>query len=99
MQRIQGVVVGDYGVGKTSLLYAMVGKPMPEEHVPTLLESHMVEVDAGEGGMVEAVLYDTPGADDHQQMVVMGLARKDAVIVCFSLVDSNSFKGIKQKVL
>lgn len=98
MQRIQGVVVGDYGVGKTSLLYAMVGKPVPQDHVPTLMESHMVVVEVGDGKKIEFVVWDTPGSDDHQQLTEMGLAKKDIVVLCFSLVDDKSYQRVKSKV-
>ena len=56
MQRLQGAVVGDFGVGKTSMLYAMVGKPVPDHHVPTLLESYCVDVPVGGGDKVNGKL-------------------------------------------
>ena len=93
------MVVGDYGVGKTSLLYAMVGKPVPEEHVPTLMESHMVVVEVGDGKKIEFVVCDTPGSDDHQKLTEMGLGKKDIVVMCFSLVDEASYKRVKEKVI
>ena len=48
--------MGDFGVGKTSMLYSMVGKPVPDHHVPTLLESYCVDVPLGGGDKVNKEL-------------------------------------------
>lgn len=98
MLRIEGVVVGDYGVGKTSFLYALMNKQVPEQHVPTLLESHCMEVKVKDQERVELVLWDTPGCEDYMQLAQMGLTKKDFVMLCFSVIDPTSFENVEKYV-
>ena len=101
MNRQNGVMVGDYGVGKTSLLYALLGKPIPENHVPTVIETYCIKLDGlHEHGnpMIELVITDTPGSEDYHQLTQMSLTGKDIVLLCFSIVDLTSLENVTQKV-
>ena len=102
MARINGVIVGEDGVGKTSLLYALVGKPIPKDHLPTLMETYCLELDCVDDGgkhqTVELVLTDTPGNDDYHKITQMALTKKDIVLLCFSIVDAASYDKITDKV-
>lgn len=99
MLRVQGVVVGDYGVGKTSILYALLNKQVPEQHVPTILEAYDIEVNARDETKLEVVLHDTPGNRDHIQLTLMSLSNnKEFVLLCFSLIQPESFENISKYV-
>ena len=98
MIRVQGVVVGDYGVGKTGLVYALLGKDIPQDHIPTLMESHCLQLDVKDGCELELVLFDTPGSEDYLKLTQMGLTGKDIVMLCFSLVDLHSYENITKRV-
>lgn len=98
MIRAEGVVVGNFGVGKTSFLYAILNKQIPETHVPTILESYCVEVKVKDDVRIEMVLHDTPGSEDYVQFAQMSLTKKDFVLLCFSLVMPASFESIKKYV-
>ncbi|XP_019849696.1 PREDICTED: ras-like GTP-binding protein rhoA [Amphimedon queenslandica] len=96
MIRAEGVVVGNYGVGKTSFLYAILNKQIPDKHVPTILESHCMTVKVKDDVDVELVFHDTPGSEDYAQFTQLSLARKaDFVLLCFSLVIPASFDSIR----
>ena len=41
---IKMVVIGDGGVGKTSLIKCYINDQFPEEHVPTVLDCYRTEV-------------------------------------------------------
>ena len=99
MLRVEGVVLGDYGVGKTSILYALLNKQVPEEHVPTILEAYRVEVNVKDDTKMELVLHDTPGNKDHAQFTHMSMNNnKEFVLLCFSLIQPKSFENIRKYV-
>ena len=98
MIRIHGVLVGENGIGKTSLVYALVGKRIPQEHIPTLMEIYCIELDQIQDQMVELVLTDTPGHDDYHKITQMALVNKDLVILCFSAIEKTSFESMSNKV-
>lgn len=94
--RFHGVIIGEYGVGKTSLMYGLVGKPVPKDHIPTLMEIHCLELD--QKHHLELVLTDTPGNDDYHKIAQMALISKDLVILCYSMEDNSSYHSISDKV-
>lgn len=98
MIRSEGVVIGDYGVGKTSFLYSILKKEIPKRHIPTILESYCMEVNVKEDVRVELVLHDTPGSQEYIQFAQMSLMKKDFVLLCFSLVMPASYKSISNFV-
>ena len=102
MERVNGAIVGEYGVGKTSLLYALVGKPIPKEHLPTLMETYCIQLntvdEGGKNESLELVLTDTPGHDDYNKITQLALAKKDIVLLCYSIADVSSYEKIKDKV-
>ncbi len=98
MVRLHGVVIGDHDIGKTSLVYGLVGKRIPQEHIPTLLEIYCIELEKMDNAIVELVLTDTPGHEDYYKITEMALENKDLVLLCYSATEMSSYENISKKV-
>jgi small GTP-binding protein len=98
MLRIEGILMGDEEIGKTCLLYGLINRPAPHEHIPTILEAHTMDLQLESSGKdhIELVLYDTPGRHDHLHIVHTLMKNKDFILLCFSLVIPASFNNINK---
>ena len=93
MTTIKVLVNGRGGVGKTCLLISYVTKNFPDEYVPTVFDNydHHVVID-GEQYIVG--LWDTGGGEDYARLRPLSYPQTDVFLVCFSLVDLDSFQKI-----
>ena len=93
MQAIKCVVVGDGAVGKTCLLMSYANNTFPSQYVPTVFDNyeHHVMID-GEQYIVG--LWDTGGGEDYARLRPLSYPQTDVILVCFSLVDLDSFQKI-----
>ena len=93
MTTIKVLVNGRGGVGKTCLLISYVTKNFPDEYVPTVFDNyeHHVMID-GEQYIVG--LWDTGGGEDYARLRPLSYPQTDVFLVCFSLVDLDSFQKI-----
>jgi len=96
MQAIKCVVVGDGGVGKTSLLHSYVSHSFPTEYEPTIFDNYSTAV------MLDDVTYnlglwDTAGQEEYDKMRTVSYPHTHVFILCFSLVNPHSFFNVKQR--
>ena len=61
------VVVGDGGVGKTSLLISFTTKTFPRDYVPTVFENYTAEVSV-EDTVHQVGLFDTAGQEEFDKL-------------------------------
>ena len=88
---VRCVLVGDEGVGKTSLLISYTRNRFPEFYVPTILDNLAVNVEIRNKTYTLA-LFDTnfPHQNDHC------LFNADVFLLCFSLNDLSSFQNVEK---
>ena len=84
------VVVGDGETGKTSLLFMFCRDTYPETHVPTILETQVLEVmPASRPGQslqpppVELTVWDTAGQEDYDRLRPLAYGKTDVFVVCY----------------
>ena len=89
---IKCVLIGDDGVGKTSLLITYSSNIFPHVYVPSVLDSYAVNVKI-ENNTYTLGLYDTASHHDY----VNSLIDADIFIVCFSLNSASSLQSLDKK--
>jgi len=96
MQNIKCVIVGDAGVGKTSMLMSYVNGAFPNESIPTVHDSYAANVMV-DGKPVQLGLWDTPGDEDYDRIRPLSYPQADVVLVLFSIMSSSSFENVASK--
>ena len=100
VQNIKCVVIGSKLVGKTSLLNSYVMGP---QSIPSLTSPfdgyNGIKVQIEEQGEIfQLELWDS-NSDDHQKMIRKIYYKNcNMVLICFSVLDHESFKDTKKKV-
>eukprot|EP00729_Bicosta_minor_P008444 gene8444-8919_t len=95
-KHLKVVIVGDGACGKTSLLVSFSEKRFPAEYVPTVFENYVADIDHN-GGTVELALWDTAGLEDYVRIRPLSYPDADIVIICYSIVDPDSFENVPKK--
>lgn len=95
MDGIKCVIIGDEGVGKTSLIEQFMRHQVdrrPQEN------RYKTSVFAN-GQAVDLIILDTPGGDDQFGKRLLAYQEARIFIICFSLVDIKSLDRVKTKWL
>lgn len=96
MQQIKCVVVGDGGVGKTSLLMSYTSNSFPSDYVPTIFDNYNAPIMIDEK-VYNLGLWDTAGQEEYDKMRTVSYPHTDVFVLCFSLVHPNSFENVKNR--
>ena len=91
---IKMVVIGDGGVGNTSLIKCYINDQFPEEHVPTVLDCYRTEVQIDNKALTLQI-WDSAGQDDYSRLRPLGYADADVFLLCYAFSDRDSFKNIE----
>ena len=91
------VIVGDAEVGKTELLTTFKNNEYPEMYLP-IWENYVVDIDV-RGIPCELALIGTSGQEDYCRLRPHSYPDTDVIIMCFSIVDPNSFENVREKVI
>jgi small GTP-binding protein len=86
------VVIGDGGVGKTSIVIRYVRDMFFEEYSPTLEDHFTTNVTLEVGNTVAIDITDTAGQEDFSPLRDMFIQEGDAFLVVYSVVDFRSLK-------
>lgn len=90
------VMVGDTGVGKTSMLIVYTANPFPVEYIPTLFGSYSAHYPI-DGTVVNLELWDTVSDEEHAELRPISYPQTDIFVLNFSCTDPASFDNILSK--
>jgi len=96
LQPLKCVVVGDGGVGKTSLLMSYTSKSFPTEYTPTIFDNFNAVITV-DNKAYNLGLWDTAGQEEYDKMRTVSYPHTDVFVLCFSLVQPNSFANVKNR--
>ena len=95
MKTIKLVVVGDVGVGKTSLLITYSTNIFPSEYVPMSFDDDPRQSVTISGETYYLQLLDTFGQDEYDRLRWIAYPNTSVFLVCFSVVHPPSFESIQ----
>ena len=95
MTTIKLVVVGDVGVGKTSLLITYSTNIFPSEYVPMSFDDDPRQSVTISGETYYLQLLDTVGQDDYYQLRAIAYPCTSVFLVCFSVAHPPSFENVQ----
>ncbi|PAA53648.1 hypothetical protein BOX15_Mlig011074g1 [Macrostomum lignano] len=87
------VVVGDACVGKTCMVMRITGRELDEKYIPTIVENAEYRFQhRGETRILN--IWDTAGQEDYRNLRTKSYSSVDVFLLCFSLVDRDSFENL-----
>ena len=97
MDSIKLVMVGDEESGKTRLLVSFIGGDYsPEEHKNNLFSKYSSRIQLSKR-IIQVTIHDTNSQDQYYPLRKIYYKDASAIIICFSVVDRESFKNVKKK--
>jgi len=96
MECIKLVVVGDGGVGKTSMLISHTANGFPTIYIPSVFDSYAVTINVG-GRNYSLGFFDTMGQPEHDRLRPLSYPKTDVFLICFSVNSPESFENIREK--
>ncbi|KAH3858975.1 hypothetical protein DPMN_101621 [Dreissena polymorpha] len=91
---IKCVLVGDSGVGKSSLAARIASRKFKEEYVPTVFDNYAATVTLDEKSF-HFSLFDTAGKEDYDRLRVISYMNCDVFLVCYSVHERDSLADIE----
>ncbi|CAF1428128.1 unnamed protein product [Rotaria magnacalcarata] len=97
IEEIKIVVVGDGYTGKTTLCIVYKDGEYPQDpYVPTIFENYAAAVTVNNRKYI-LNLFDSAGQEEYDQLRIMAYPNTDVFILCFSVVDPDSYSNILSK--
>lgn len=94
--KLNCVILGDAGVGKTSLIVSYSSNGYPEKYVPTVHDYYTVRLTVEDRPMV-LQLVDTAGQNQFEMIRRLSYPDAEIFILCFNICDPESFRRIRDK--
>jgi Ras-related protein Rab-6A len=92
------VTIGDYAVGKTSLIKVITDSTFSPQEVTTIGMDPFQTTLYHDDKPVELVIWDTAGQERFKSLIPVYSRRSDAALVCFDMTSVESFNGVEEKV-
>ncbi|ORZ03811.1 P-loop containing nucleoside triphosphate hydrolase protein [Syncephalastrum racemosum] len=92
----QLVIVGDGACGKTCLLIVYSLNRFPDEHIPTVFDTYVKDIEV-DGKPVELALWDTAGQETFDRLRTLSYPDADVVLIAFSIGDPETLENVREK--
>uniref|UniRef100_A0A7S3PEH3 Uncharacterized protein n=2 Tax=Aplanochytrium stocchinoi TaxID=215587 RepID=A0A7S3PEH3_9STRA len=91
---IKCVIVGDGGIGKTSLVSVYTSGKFPVGYIPTIMDSYAAKVKV-KGEDVTLDIWDTAGQEDFSSIRSLSYPNASVMVLCYSTTLRASFENIE----
>ena len=92
---IKTILLGDSGVGKTSLINVLTGVPFDLETVCTISTTYVSKEYNFNDNQYKVNLWDTAGEEKYRQLTKLFYKGSDIVIFVYDISSKSSFKALK----
>ena len=86
------VIIGDAKIGKSCLIISQITNCFTAEYVPTHFQHFTANFDIND---TPVKIVDISGQETYARIRPLNYSRADVFIVCFSIVDRDTFNNIK----
>ncbi|KAM0792144.1 hypothetical protein ACM66B_004843 [Microbotryomycetes sp. NB124-2] len=94
--KIKLVCTGDGGVGKTCLLMMYSKREFPQEYVPTVFETYVIQKPWNHK-LIEFALWDTAGQEDYDRLRPLSYPETSVLLICFAVDFPISLENVEDK--
>ena len=95
IQDIKVILLGDSGVGKTSLINVITGNEFSEETTCTISTTYVAKNYKINSNEYKVNLWDTAGQEKYRQITKLFYKGSDIVIFVYDIASKESFKNLK----
>lgn len=81
------------------IYYSYGHNSFPTEYVPTVFDNYSAIINKDDGKVVTLSLWDTAGQEDYDRLRPLSYPGTDVFLVCYSVVDPESFVNASKKWL
>ncbi|KAJ7836714.1 Rho family small GTP binding protein cdc42 [Mycena leptocephala] len=96
MNHVKLVIIGDHGVGKTSMCISFTTGKFPYGYIPTFFDSYADRMQLGTKTWMFGI-FDTAGSEEYDRLRPLSYPQTDIFLVCFSVGLPPSFEHVKSK--
>lgn len=96
MPLIKILLIGDSGVGKTSLLHQFSEKKFSHKYCPTIASEFQVKDVNIDGRMIKTQIWDTAGQERFRTVTSSYYRGSDGIAVVYDVCDESSFANVAQ---
>lgn len=90
-------IIGDSRTGKTSIINRYLGQEFSIDMISNIgIDKQEVIRKMKDGNEMKIILWDTAGQERFHSISSSTIKNSQGIIVCFSLVDANSFKNVSE---
>ena len=90
------IVVGDSGIGKTSIINRLTHNEFRETYEPTIGVDFRILKKQTKLGEVKIMLWDTAGQERFNSIVSSYFRGSDGILLCFALNNKDSFDNLNK---
>lgn len=90
------VIIGDGGVGKTSIVVRYIRDKFTLGYEPTLENNYEADIKLPDGNVVKVSIADTAGQEEYKSLRDNYMSQGDAFIIVYSIVELSSLKMTEQ---
>jgi Ras-related protein Rab-6A len=92
------VTVGDYAVGKTSLIKSITDNPFNAKELTTVGMDPFQTTIHHQNTSIELVMWDTAGQERFKSLIPVYSRRSDAALIVFDMTNRQSFDSLDEKL-